>query len=784
MAKILRGIWSLCLRMAFVLSLVLAFLYFSLPNVSRLRHVSYQEPLEIYTRDGELMESFGKVHRIPVKINQIPATMIQAVLVTEDQRFYVHPGIDMIGIGRAFRELLSTGEKRQGGSTITMQVARNFFLGREKTYFRKINEILLALAIERSIDKDEILELYFNKIYFGHRAYGVAAAARNYYGKTLDELTIAEMAMLAGLPKAPSANNPVGNPQAALVRRNVVLAKMHEKGVIDDFVYEQAVIEPVVLRAEEKTTDLSLASRYITDMTRQAMVNIYGERAYESGFRVYTSVLAERQVAAAKAVTEGLNAYDHREGWHDHKRENIGSLYLNDMESWRKKLRAEQIPSGILATMVVDQSEETLWVDGLYDNACRSVNISNECWLRSQWCQENQGKITTTALNIQPGEIVYIKHGEEGARITQIPKAQAALVAIDPHSGRLEALVGGYFFGRSHFNRASQAFRQPGSAIKPLFYAAAIENGYTMATKVNDAPIVIEDVHGEDDLWRPKNVDHVFKGPIRLRQALIQSRNLVSVRIVNDLGITSMLDTMEGFGIDTTRQPQSLSLSLGAGLVSPLQLTRAFTAFPNRGVVEPFSWIVSVSNSQGKVMMSDAEIRQAEKTVLPQETQEKRQAISPETAYIIASGLRDVVRYGTGRLANSLNREDIYGKTGTSNDQVDAWFSGFSADLVATVWVGHDDKGLKQLRGVGARVALPIWTQFMGEVLPRDQKQVDEPDNITRVRINRNTGLPVRGGNLTNSMMEVFNTQNLPVDQPEEKTNADDSETSLREVLF
>ncbi|MEC8881923.1 MAG: PBP1A family penicillin-binding protein [Pseudomonadota bacterium] len=785
MSKLLICVWSFLVRVLIIITLFLAYLYFSLPNVSNLRYVSYQEPLEVLTREGQLIESFGKVHRIPITIDQVPHHLIQAILVTEDQRFYVHPGIDLIGIGRALRELLSTGEKRQGASTITMQVARNFFLGREKTYFRKINEILLALAIERSISKDEILELYFNKIYFGHRAYGIAAAARNYYDKTLAELSIAEMAMLAGLPKSPSRNNPIGNPKAAIARRDLILGKMLDKGVIDQQSYAKALVEPVVLKVEKKASQLYASGRYIADMTRQTLVKALGPKVYEEGIKVYTTVSADKQISAARALTEGLSQYDRKEGWHGQKRENLSGLYDHDQKAWRKKMWLEQVPNEISAAMVVDINGGVLLVDRLFDSACRYVSIENECWLSPNWCRGNTGRMDAEELGIKLGEVVYIKEGEDHLSITQIPRAQGALVALNAHSGEIEALVGGYHFGRSHFNRAIQAFRQPGSAIKPLFYAAAIEKGYTMATKVNDSPIVMEDIHGENDLWRPKNVDHVFKGPIRLRQALIQSRNLVSVRIVNDLGVDSVRGFLEGFGIDVSKQPQTLSMSLGSGLVSPLQLARAFTAFPNHGVVEPVSWISRVENSRGEAIMDEEAIRQAEKSMLPLETQSRSQSMSPETAYIMASGLRDVVRFGTGRLANSLNRNDIYGKTGTSNDQIDAWFSGFNADLVTTVWVGHDDKAAKSLKGVGARVALPIWTKFMGEVLPKEQRQIEEPDNIVRVRINRDTGLPVKG-DLTNSMLEMFNKANLPSDEIVEKTQeaSEEYEFSMRDDLF
>lgn len=779
--RLFTGIGGFFSKLVFVGMLVLAYMYFSLPNVGSLKHVSYQEPLEILTKDGELIESFGKVHRIPVKIEEVPYFQIQALLVTEDQRFYEHPGIDIIGIGRAFKELVSTGEKRQGASTITMQVARNFFLGREKTYFRKINEVLLALAIERSISKDEILELYLNKIYFGHRAYGIAAAARTYFGKTLESMTIAEMAMLAGLPKSPSRNNPFDNIDYAVARRNLILQKMLEKSVISQETYEISSQEPVILKRGGTISPLTESGRYIADLARQTIVSMHGNKAYAQGLKVYTTIDGKRQIAATEAVQKGLELYDKKEGWQSGKRKNLWQIY-EQPEAWRRAMRQQKAAMDMQTAMFVDTLGQQLLVDTLNTNKCDLVDTSQSCWLTPDWCAEAENKVPAVELGLVRGDVIYLENKQGHLALTQVPKAQGALVALQP-TGEIEALVGGYLFKHSHFNRAAQAYRQPGSAIKPLLYALALEKGYTMATKVNDAPIVVEDIHGENALWRPKNVDNVFKGPMRLRQALIQSRNLVSVRLASDLGVEQVLDRYEQFGLDRSRQPQGLSISLGAGLVTPLQLAHAFTVFPNRGRLEPVKWILRVEDSHGNMLWDGEAVRAYEQKLLPLETGTAKEVTSPETAYIIASGLRDVVRYGTGRGANVLKRDDIYGKTGTSNDQQDAWFSGFAPDLVTTVWVGHDESQKKNLKGMGSKVALPIWVDFMRSALGKQQKQIEEPDDIVRLRINRETGFPV-AGDLSNSMFELFSKDNLPDSPKVAKTAQSEEEQSLRDELF
>lgn len=784
MSRILLSLFAFSARLLVLCIIVATYMFFSLPNVSSLKNVKYQEPLEILTQDGELIESFGKVFRIPIKIEAVPEQLKYAILVTEDQRFYEHMGIDFIGLGRAFKSLIATGEKRQGASTITMQVARNFFLGREKTYFRKLNEVLLALAIERSVTKDEILELYLNKIYLGHRAYGVAAAAKNYFNKTLDELTVAEMALLAGLPKSPSRNNPIDNPIYAVNRRDLILGKMKEKSIISEQVYQDAIQEPLSLRSASKMSPLKNAGRYIADLARQTIVNAYGDAAYESGIKVYTTINSSQQIAAAEALISGLEHYDKKEGWHLRTRKNNWDDYANNPTRWQRLLQQETPSPFMAAATVVDMNHQELLVDMNSASACQYVDLASSCWIDKNWCRNNAESepLDVTFLGLQQGDLVHIQHDNQlGWQLTQVPTAQGSLVALDAKTSEIRALVGGYSFTKSHFNRAIQAYRQPGSAIKPLIYATALDNGFTMASKINDAPIVIEDIHADNDLWRPRNVDHVFKGPIRLRQALIQSRNLVSIRLASEVGIDKISDYLRLFGLNESKQPKSLSVSLGSGLTTPLQLTHAFTVFTNQGVLEPVQWIKQVIDRKGNALWNNEKIRAAEQSMLPLETQPARGVLTPETAYIISNGLRDVIRYGTGRGAKVLNRDDISGKTGTSNDQKDAWFSGFNADLVATVWVGHDEAHDKHLKGMGSRVALPVWVNFMRQALAPSSSHVEMPDGIIRLRINRDTGLPVVGAE-KNSMFEIFAKRFQPEKTPTKVTT--DEEVSLRDEIF
>lgn len=753
---------------------VFTYLYLHLPNVRTLTETTYQEPLQIYTKQGDLIAEFGSIHRVPVSIHEVPSKLIDAIIVTEDQRFYEHNGIDVVGLLRATNVLLSTRQKRQGASTITMQVARNFFLGREKTYFRKINEIILALAIERNLTKQQILELYINKIYLGHRAYGVGAAARNYFGKTVDELTTAEMAMIAGLPKAPSTNNPIGNPKKAIARRNFILGKMLEKHVINQEEYNEAVNESVTIA--KKRYD-HIEAGHIAEFVRATMIEHFGDKAYQEGFKVYTTVDSQQQQAAQVAIAEGLESYEKRQGL-KLGYENLETLYGKNIEAWTKHLRnIPHSPTGLEAGMVLAVEKDGLWV--LRGNQEKVfVFLKDHCWINKQ-CKKEKATFDAGKLGWVLGDVVMVRNQDFSWVLGQLPSVQSALVSLDVHTGNIEALVGGYQFQRSHFNRAIQAYRQPGSVIKPFLYAMAIENGYTMASIVNDAPVIIEDMHGENAYWRPKNVDSKFKGPIRLRQALIQSRNLVTVRLVKNLGIKKALEYFDHFGFNAQHQVDSLSLSLGSGLTTPLQMARAFAGFANHGELNPVHFIDRIESTHHTQPISAEEILEIERKALPIETTPAQQAVTPETAYIVADALHDVVEQGTGRGAKVLGRHDLYGKTGTTNGHADAWFSGFNGDKSAVVWVGYDEQA--SLKEYAAKLALPIWVDFMKNTLSKKEVQIQRPEDVISVLIDKKTGL-LADSNDKDTMFEIFTTETQP--NHSEKIKKAGHSAEIRDDLF
>ena len=754
--------------------IVLSYLYVHLPDVKSLTHTTYQEPLQIFTRQGDLIAEFGSIHRVPVGIEEVPKKLISAIIVTEDQRFYEHNGIDVVGLMRAANVLVSTRQKRQGASTITMQVARNFFLGREKTYFRKINEILLALAIERNLTKQQILELYVNKIYLGHRAYGVGAAARNYFGKTLSDLTTAEMAMIAGLPKAPSSNNPIGNPKKAVARRNLILGKMLEKHVIDKEEYEESVKEEVTIA--QKRYD-HVEAGHIAEFVRHAMVESFGDRAYQEGFKVYTTLDTKQQRAAQKSISEGLESYEKRQGL-KHSHENLVSLHGKDLSAWLRHLKSiPSSPTGLRSAMILATEEDGIWI--LLSNEEKVfVHIKDHCWINKS-CKKEDSHFDARKLGWKLGDVVMVKNQDFNWVLGQIPRVQGALVSVNIHSGDIEALVGGYQFQRSHFNRAIQAYRQPGSVIKPFLYAMALENGYTLASMVNDAPVIIEDMHGENAFWRPKNVDSKFKGPIRLRQALIQSRNLVTVRLVKNLGIDLALDYFNRFGFASEYQVDSLSLSLGSGLTTPLQMARAFSGLANQGELKPVRIIDRIESSHHDEPISTEDVVAMEREALPVETTPSKQAVKPEIAYIVADALHDVVEFGTGRGAKVLGRHDLYGKTGTTNGHVDAWFTGFNGDKSVVVWVGYDEQA--SLNEYAAKLALPIWVDFMGGALDKKEVLISRPKDVISVLIDRKTGL-LAGEQDTDTMFELFTTENQP--KQADKLKKGDVASEIRDDLF
>ncbi|HYF98096.1 MAG TPA: penicillin-binding protein 1A [Coxiellaceae bacterium] len=743
-----HGIWAiLSLALFGLVCLTAAYAYMSwqLPDVETLKDVHLQVPMHVYTSDAKLIADFGTKRRIPVSLEQVPPQLINAVLAIEDSRYYKHAGVDFIGLVRATVAVATTGRKVQGASTITMQVARNFFLTRKKTFVRKFNEILLALKIDQSFDKDKILELYLNTIYLGQRAYGVAAAAQVYYGKNLDQLSLAEMAMIAGLPQSPSTANPISNPKAAKVRRDNVLERMHDLNYITEEEYKAAINEPITAHYHQERVEVE--APYLAEMVRETLFNQYGEAAYEMGLNVYTTVTSSLQIAANNALQQGLQAYDRRHGYRSPTK-NLGSSE-DDRAEWLKKLKAFPTIHGMVPAVVSGVGSRSLAVV-FADNTEVTINWDGLSWTG----RGSAGQIAKV------GDVIYAQEKDDKWQLRQIPRVEGALISINPQTGAILALVGGYSYAQSHFNRVTQAERQPGSNFKPFVYSAALaKENYTLATLINDAPIAIEQADGS--WWRPHNNEEKFFGPTRLRIGLIKSRNLVSVRLLQAVEIPYVLNYLKNFGFNVGKLPTTLSLALGSGEVTPLELARGFTVFANGGYrITPY-FIDKIVNDQGEITyeadpdracracISDPDLPASERpaTMAPQ-------AISPQNAYLMNEVLRDVIQHGTGSGAKVLNRSDIGGKTGTTNDKMDAWFSGFNANIETTVWVGYDSN--KSIREYGAQAALPIWLQFMQEALKgKPESSMPEPPDIVRVRIDPKTGMLAYPGD-PDAVFEVF----------------------------
>ncbi|HEX5512800.1 MAG TPA: penicillin-binding protein 1A [Gammaproteobacteria bacterium] len=735
-----------------------------LPSVEVLRDVQFQVPLRVYTADGGLIAEFGEKRRIPLQYQQIPEAMIKAFIAAEDDRFFQHPGVDYQGLLRAVWNLVLTGERSQGGSTITMQVARNFFLSNEKTYLRKANEILLALKIERELSKEQILELYLNKIYLGNRAYGVGAAAQVYYGRPVSELTLAEIAMIAGLPKAPSAYNPLANPERALIRRGYVLRRMQHLGFISAAEYAEAAAAPTT--AETYRVQLDAEAHYVAEMVRAEMLERFGEDAYTGGYHVYTTIDRRAQQAAVKALRETLLDYDQRHGYRGPVTR-VDADVASSPEQARQALSAYYASADIRPAVVaaVDKAGATLWVQGLAE--AQTLPFAGLEWARRFINREVVGDPPKSATDVlAPGDVVYVSPLEQGWRLVQLPEVEGALVALSPQDGSIAALVGGFDFFRSKFNRVTQALRQPGSAFKPFVYSAALEKGFTPATIINDAPVVFHD-EALEGTWRPENYSGRFYGPTRLRLALTHSRNLVSIRVLRDVGIAYAVDYITRFGFDEARLARNLSLSLGNASITPLELASGYAVLANGGYrVAPYV-IARIEDSAGNVLFQATPPRVCE--ACDDQTAEAPQAervISPQNAYLMTSMMQDVVQYGTGRRLLALGRSDLAGKTGTTNEQRDGWFSGFNPHLVATAWVGFDQSHPMGAGETGSRNALPMWLEFMRVALEGVPEQpLKQPDGLVTVRIDPESGLTARAEN-PEAVFEVFTADSVPPLEP------------------
>jgi penicillin-binding protein 1A len=681
--------------------LVAALAWPNLPSLEVLTDYQPKIPLRVYTVEGALMGEFGEERRLLVGIAEVPEQLKHAILAAEDERFYQHTGIDYIGVARAAYANLVQGGRRQGASTITMQVARNFFLSSEKTLTRKLYEALLAFKIEHSLEKDQILELYVNQIYLGQRAYGFAAAAQIYYGKSLDRLTLAEAAVLAGLPKAPSAYNPVANPQRARQRQQYVLRRMKELGHISDQAYAEALKAPIVVR---RTVDdfAGLHGEYIAEMVRQSIYDQYPEEVYAKGFRVYTTIRKADQEAAYEAVRRGLLDYDRRQGYRgpegfvqlspqaaDDELEDALAEH-GDVDDLRAALVLAATPREVRALL---RSGETVGIsgDGL------------------RFAARGLEEKAAPARRIRRGSLIRVQRDEKKFwHIVQLPEAEGAFVAIDPNDGAVRALVGGFDFQRNKFNHVTQAWRQPGSSFKPFIYSASLEKGFTPATVIADEPIVVEAEVTGSQRWEPKNYDGKFEGPMRLRTALAKSKNMVSIRILQGINPKYAQDYVTRFGFDADKHPPYLTLALGAGAVTPLQMARGYAVFANGGfLVQPY-FIHKIVDDRGNPL-GLAKPQQAGDEAL--------RVIDARNAFIMDSMMQDVTRYGTAASVSKLGRRDLAGKTGTTNDFVDAWFCGYQPSLVGVAWIGFDQPRTLGKNQTGGRVALPIWIDYMGKTL-------------------------------------------------------------------
>ncbi|MEW6353212.1 MAG: penicillin-binding protein 1A [Pseudomonadota bacterium] len=798
--KVFFKLFSLALASVFALftlGVVLAggvYLYLApqLPSTESLKDVQLQVPLRVYARGGEFIGEFGEMRRIPVRFADVPKPMVQAVLAAEDDRFYTHPGVDYHGLLRAAVQLVKTGEKRQGGSTITMQVARNFFLGSEKSYTRKLKEILLALKIESELSKDEILELYLNKIYLGNRSYGVAAAAQFYYGATLDQLNVAQMAMLAGLPKAPSKYNPIVNLARALERRNYIIERMYNLGYLDEQAYRSALATPEIARRHNPVIEAE--APYVAEMVRAEMVRRYGEDAYIGGYKVYTTIDARAQRLANAALRAALIEYDTRHGYRKAARR-VELSGASTPSQWERLLADHSTIGGLPPALVVRLGAQSA---GVYVRRQGMVEIPWEglSWARPYIDENRRGPAPKSASDILAvGDVVRVLQMPDGKwRLTQIPAVQGAFIALTPRDGAITALVGGFYFYQSSFNRAVQADRQPGSSFKPFLYSAALEKGFTPASVINDAPVVVDKAN-LGDIWRPENYGGKFNGPTRLRDALAHSRNLVSIRVLRAIGINYAIDYATRFGFNPERLPRGLSLALGSSVATPLEMARAYTVFANGGYqVEPY-FIERIVGPDGAVLMQaepavacaecDAPVPQTPEdelraaiqreegqpdappvTVTPVNTPAPgnvaKRVISAENAYLMTSMMQDVIRIGTARRALQLGRKDLAGKTGTTNDQRDAWFCGFNGDIVATAWVGFDQHLPLGDKETGGRAALPMWLHFMGIYLKDlPEKTPEPPPGVVMARIDPLTG-GLAADNDPDAIPEYFSAGHLP----------------------
>jgi len=828
-----------------------------LPSVNILKEIQWQTPMQIFSADDKLISQFGEKKRIPVKLNEVPKHLINALLATEDDRFYYHFGVDPIGMSRAVLGQL-TGNNRGGASTITMQVARNFFLSSEVTYTRKIREIFLAFHIESLLTKDEILTLYLNKIPLGHRSYGFAAAAQVYYGKKLSELTLAQLAVLAGLPKAPSTINPIRSPSKAKARRSIVLRRMLDNKYITEDEYSEALQAPMTGRRHG--TEIDLDAPYLAEIVHQEVLNIVGkEAAYSDGYKVYTTVPSHLQVAAQKAVLGNLHAYDQRHGYrgpvlslrpHLKEKSEDGKVIISDSELLSESEIAEAFKQvstyqSLLPAIVVDVSELSIKVR-LKDSSTVSINWDGLSWARKYITDSKQGLPPVSATEILAyGDVILITKNVTSYKLSQLPIASSSLISLSPDDGAVMAIVGGYSFKQSQFNRVTQAKRQVGSNIKPFIYSAALEHNLTLASLINDAPINQWD-KSNGSVWRPKNSPAKYDGPIRVRLALAQSKNVVAVRLFRQVGKPNVISHLQSFGFARDEIPNNETLALGSASFTPLEIATGYAVFANGGfLIEPY-FIDRIEDSNGNIIfkttpkvacndickqqkslqtelqdhveknnniqvnepelhnintsgisaeiptietneLADTSIDEAKPDIV--ELNIAEQVLNPQNAFLITNAMNSVIWgadwnkkpywQGTGWRSRALKRKDLSGKTGTTNQSKDAWFSGFSRRLVTSVWIGFDDpsKDLgrtsynnnlpkNQITGseAGANSAQPAWNLYMKEALPHfPYEPFEQPNGVVSARIDKATGKLTHKTD-SSSYFEYFKKGSIPTE--------------------
>jgi penicillin-binding protein 1A len=785
-----------------------------LPSVAVLKDYHMQVPLRVLSADGKLIATFGETRRIPVDIAEVPDRLKHAVLSAEDADFYHHPGVDWRGIARAgWHVIITGGDKGPGGSTITQQVARNFFLSPEKLYSRKLTEIFIALRIEHELTKDQILELYLNKMFLGHRSYGVAAAAEYYYGKTLDQLTVAECAAIASTFQLPSAVNPINSPKREMARRNWVLGEMRRHNYITQAVYEQAVAEPNHAYAHEQPIEVD--APYLAEMVRRQVLDRVGNDALTEGYVVRTTVQSLRQQEAVDALRAGLVAYDQRHGWRGpeaHKDLPDGAGEADFDQALASYGSVSGLQPGLVTS--ADASHASVYL-----SSHESVRLDLDAvkWARPHINDSRVGAAPARVDTVlKRGDIIRLARNDKGNwQLAQIPAVQGGLVSLNPEDGAIEALVGGFNFNRSKFNRAVMAARQPGSSFKPYLYSAAFDRGFTPASIVNDAPLALPDPSRPNGIWTPSNDDGKFAGPMRLREALVQSKNLVSVRLLDAIGVGYMREYATRFGFSQDAIPANLSMALGTASVSPMGMARGYAVFANGGYLVTPYFIHEIDDRDGKPVYlanparacrncqerlldtrppgppppdmthppanrlatagSTAAPAESEsvdgigEAVLPADIHDggrhppvlAPRVIGPRNDYLISSLMKDVILRGTGSAARALERTDLAGKTGSTNDHRDAWFAGFNGDLSTAVWVGFDDYSSLGRGEFGAKAALPIWMRYMGTALKGlPASTLPMPPGISTVWIDRDSGLPAAADD-PNGMNEMFKVEDV-----------------------